>query len=234
MSFWRRIADAAESLGLGGPMRALIAAVKGDPDRRRVREEHIAFTIGVIALGAKMAKADGVVTTDEVSAFKEVFTVPQGELKNVARVFNLAKRSVVGYDAYARQLAQLLQDKPEVLEDVLDGLFHIAAADGVIHPDELDYLASVAEIFGFKEAAFDRIKARYVEPDRCDPYVILGIDRSADMGEVKRRYRTLVAENHPDRLIARGVPEEFVTIANARLAAINTAYEQIEKMRERA
>lgn len=232
MSIWRRIADAAERLGIGGPIRALVAAVTGGPGRR-MREEHVAFTIGVIALGAKMAKADGVVTTDEVSAFKQVFKVPPSELKNVARVFNLAKGSVVGYDAYANQLGSLLRDRPQVLEGVLDGLFHIAAADGVIHPVELDYLRSVSDIFGFDAADFARVKARYMQPDECDPYVVLGLECGADMAAVKRRYRRLVAENHPDRLIARGVPEEFVSIANAKLAAINAAYEKIEKMRER-
>jgi DnaJ like chaperone protein len=237
MSIWGKIGGAAAGLALGGPIGALIGAVAGhmmfDRGKQAVspQQAQLAFTIGVIALAAKMAKADGVVTDDEVRAFRQVFTVPDEEAANVAAVFELANRSVEGYAAYARQLHDLFADSPDILEDVLDGLFFIAKADGAVHARELEYLENVASIFGFSETDFVRIRARHVQPDREDPYVILGIERSAGDDEVKRAYRKLVAEHHPDRAISRGLPEEFVKIATEKLAKINGAYDQIERER---
>lgn len=193
-------------------------------------EEQVAFTIGVIALGAKMAKADGVVSQAEIAAFKQVFTVRDEELSNVARVFNLAKQDVAGYDAYARRLARLFTNKPEVLETVLDGLFHISKADNVVHPAELEYLHSVAEIFGMSEECFARIKARHFVGD-LNPYMVLGIGPDASNSEIKDWYRKLVREIHPDRLVAKGMPEEAVELAGKSLATINAAYDEITKER---
>lgn len=206
----------------------------GDDDGTRSGargRNQVAFTIGFIALSAKMAKADGVVTDDEVEAFQEVFDVKPAEYRNVERVFNFARQDVAGYDAYARQIANLFRSNPGILEDVLDGLFHIAKADGVIHENELLYLQNVAEIFGFSDGEFARIKASHLGRDEADPYVILGVDRSISDDDLRRAYRRLVRENHPDRLMARGVPEEFVDLANQKLAAINHAYDVIEKER---
>ena len=131
-------------------------------DGDRMAQHQVAFTIGVIALGAKMAKADGIVTRDEVIAFKEVFKVPEGEMDNVSCIFNLAKQDVVGYEAYANQLASLLKGNRKLLEDVLEGLFHIAMADGVFHPNEERFLADVAQRFGFTPTEFNYFKARHV------------------------------------------------------------------------
>jgi DnaJ like chaperone protein len=121
--------------------------------------------------------------------------------------------------------------QPAVLEDILDGLFEIAAADGVLHPDEESFLERVAEIFGFSPGEFRRIRASHFAPDAADPYVVLGVDFEAGNDEIKRTYYRLVRENHPDSLIARGVPEEFIKIANDKLAAINGAYEKIQQER---
>lgn len=237
MSIWGKIGGAAAGMALGGPLGALIGAVAGHMmfDRGKVapsaQHAQLAFTIGVIALAAKMAKADGVVTEDEVRAFRQVFTVPESEAANVARVFELANRSVDGYEAYAHQLAGLFGDRADMLEDVIDGLFYIAKADGAVHERELEYLQNVAAIFGFDENDFARISARHIRPDGEDPYVILGVDRSVSDAEVKKVYRKLVIEHHPDRAMARGLPEEFVKIATDKLAKINAAYDRIEQER---
>ena len=242
MSIWGKLVGAAAGMAIGGPIGALVGAFAGHLtfDRNRSQnksdaaaepEEDVAFTIGVIALGAKMAKADGVVTKDEIEAFKDVFIIAPEDMSSVSKVFNLAKQDVRGYDAYARQLANLFKDKPEALEDVMDGLFHIAKADDVVADSELEYLRSVAGIFGFSDDDFARIRARHMEPEKTDPYVVLGLERSATDDDVKRAYRRLVRDNHPDKLIARGVPAEAVEIANRKVAAINAAYDQIEKER---
>jgi DnaJ like chaperone protein len=210
-------------------VRALLASLANSELRRQA-----AFAIAMIALSAKMAKADGVVTRPEIDAFCRIFTIPPGEEKNVSRLYNLAKRDVAGFEAYARDVARLLSDDPAMLEDILDGLFSIAKADGAVHERELAYLSRVATIFGFEEAAFARIRARHVIDGASNPYLVLNADPSWDFQRLRRHYRRLVSDNHPDRLIARGLPEEFVRIANERLAAINAAWDRIEAMRARA
>jgi len=210
-------------------LRAVLAGLADSEERRQV-----GFTIALIALSAKMAKADGVVTRSEVDAFCSIFQIPPGEEKNVSRVYNLAKREVAGFEAYAGDVKRLLGDASETLAAVLDGLFEIAKADGAVHERELAYLARVAELFGFDAVAFARIRARHVIEEGADPYLVLEADRSWDFAALQKQYRRLVTENHPDRLIARGVPEEFIRIANDRLAAINAAWEQIERSKARA
>jgi DnaJ like chaperone protein len=227
----RMIAGGAGALGAAASgLRAVLMRI-ADRDIRR----QAAFAIAVIALSAKMAKADGVVTRPEIEAFCRIFAIPHGEEKNVSRVYNLAKRDIAGFEAYARDVARLFGDDREMLEAVLDGLFDIAKADGAVHERELAYLARVAGFFGFGERDFARIRARHVILEGAgDPFLVLGADPAWDDEHLRRHYRRLVAENHPDRLIARGMPEEFVRIANDRLAAINIAWERIEGMRPRA
>ncbi|PZF76006.1 molecular chaperone DjiA [Aestuariivirga litoralis] len=225
MSIWTRIAEALASIGesVGAFLQSIVNRDPTPP------EKSVAFTIGMIGLGAKMAKADGVVTEDEIRAFKQVFHIPENELAAVARVFNLAKQDVAGYETYARQIAKLFEARAEVLEDVLDGLFHIAKADNAFHPGEHGFLAKVAAIFGFSEADFARIRARHVDvPD--DPFLILGLPRDATPDAVRQRYRHLVREHHPDRHIAAGVPEEMIELATRRLQKINEAYDRIREM----
>jgi DnaJ like chaperone protein len=237
MSIWGKIGGAAAGLLAGGPVGAVFGALAGHilVDRPsaaspRATDPGVAFTIAMIALGAKMAKADGVASGDEEEAFRQYFRVPPSEEANVRRIFRLARQDTAGFESYARQIANIYRGQPAVLEDILDGLFEIAKADGVLHPGELAFLERVADIFGFAPNEFRRIRASHF-PDRSDPYVILGVARDASEDEIKRTYRMLVRENHPDSLMARGVPEEFVKLANDKLAAINTAYEKIGQER---
>ncbi len=239
MSIWGKIIGGAAGFALGGPLGGLLGGLAGHAvDRLSGPGEEgadgtrqIAFTIGVIVLGAKMAKADGVVTRDEIQAFREVFSVPQDEMENVGRVFNLARRDASGFEPYARQIARLFQANRQPLEDLLHGLFHIAKADNVVHPAELEFLKSVAEIFGFSEADFARIRTYHMPPDAQDPYIILDIPHDASDDDVKRAYRRQVRENHPDKAIAEGLPQEFIDVANEKVAAINEAYESIARQR---
>ena len=241
MSVWGKVLGGAAGFALGGPLGAIIGAVAGhavDRMRESARDggedeatKRIAFTIGVIVLGAKMAKADGVVTRDEIGAFKEVFHIPPDELKNVGRLFNQARRDVTGFEPYAKQVGRMFRDTPAVLEELLDGLFHIARADGKVAPEEVEYLRQVAAIFGFSEADWERIRAANMGPDASDPYQILGVTRDAGDGEIKATHRRLVKENHPDQLVAQGMPQEFIDLANEKLATINAAYDRIREQR---
>lgn len=234
MSIWNRIDDFIQRLssstahGVADMVEAVRTLFAGDPELRR----KVAFSVAMIALSAKMAKADGVVTQDEVRAFQDIFEVPPQEARNVARLYDLAKQDTAGFEVYARQMAGLCGNGGPncmMLEDILDGLFHIATADGVLHEREEGFLRRVAEIFSIAEDHYQTILSRHVELGTADPYIVLGIERGQPLAEVKRHYRKLVAENHPDRLIGRGLPQEFIAIATTRLAAINAAYELIER-----
>jgi DnaJ like chaperone protein len=177
-----------------------------------------------------MAKSDGVVVRSEVDAFERIVEVPAPEHERIKRLFDLAKATTDGFEAYARQVAGLFADEPALLEDVLDGLFHIAKADGVVHERELRYLQAVAREFGLGDVDFARVAARHVK-DPDDPYEVLGADRAMSDADLKRLYRKRVSESHPDREIARGLPAEAVRIATERLSAINAAWARIEAER---
>jgi len=242
MSFIGRLLTSARDLPYGGPLGTLLAGAArhiphwpshgqgentgGDPRRR------VAFTIAVIALGAKMAKADGDVTRDEAAAFREVFEVPPGEEEHLRVVFDIARRSTAGFDSYARQVGPLFASDRALLEDLLGGLFHIALADGQLCPAEDAYLREVARHFGFAAADYVRIRALHVGPltdGSEDPYAILGISPDAPIDAVREAYHRLVRESHPDLVIAQGLPPECIALATARVARINAAYEQIAK-----
>lgn len=232
MSIWGKITGAGVGLAVGGPLGALIGAVAGHiVIDRTAQDDDVVFTIALIALSAKMAKADGEVSDSEIEAFEQIFHVPAGERRNVERVYRIAQQDVAGFEAYAGQVARIYRGKPAVLEDVIDALFHIAKADGHVHPAELDYMRVVADIFGFSEIEFARIRASHLGPDRADPYLVLGIAPDISDEDLKKAYRRLLRENHPDMLMARGVPEELVSIATEKVAAINVAYERILKAR---
>lgn len=190
----------------------------------------VAFTVAVVALAAKIAKADGVVTRVEAEAFQRVFKTPAEEARNVQRIFDLAKQDVAGFESYARQIAGLLASEPQLKRDVFEGLFHVAASDGVLHRDEEVQLKRIAKIFGYSEQDYRSVRALFVD-DPDDPYTILGVPPSASAEALKARYRQLVRENHPDALIARGVPKEFIDMATRKIAAINAAYEAVAKER---
>jgi DnaJ like chaperone protein len=229
-SVWQRLSDivgsAGERTGVVGSIVNLL-----DPDTWLPGGQDAAFTLALIALSAKMAVSDGVVTASEVRAFHRTVDIPPGIEQQVERLFTLAQRDVAGYEAYARKVRRFFANSPDTLEHVLDGLFHIASADGFVHESELDYLKRVSDIFGFDDARFEQIAAQHVVLDSgVDPYVVLGLLPGADREEVRRVYRLLVAEHHPDRLIAKGVPEELIDVATARMQAINQAYNQIIKL----
>jgi DnaJ like chaperone protein len=221
MSIWKRISDALAALAQGEGLSAVFEKLRTPPERT------IAFTIAVIALGAKMAKADGLVTRDEVTAFRQVFHIPASETQNAARVFDLARKDVAGFDLYAARIRDMFGEGHQALVDLLEGLFYIAVADGRYHPNENVFLEEVARIFGVQSRDFVNMRARFVPDENPDPYCVLGVDPTADAETVRQAWRALVREYHPDRMIARGVPEEAMKLAEKRLIQANWAYEEI-------
>jgi DnaJ like chaperone protein len=230
MTVWQKISGMASAVGdAGSGLVGDLARVFG-LDRSTEPQNDIAFTIGVIALSAKMARVDGVVSPLEMQAFKQVFQTAPEEERNVKRVFDLAKQDVAGYEAYADEIAKLLKENAKLLQDVLEGLLYVATVDGALHPAEDAFLGDVASRFGFSPSEFRFFRARFVV-DHGNPYDVLRLSPRATDAEVKQQYRKLVADNHPDKLMGRGVPPEFVDIATRKLAAINAAFDTIAKER---
>ncbi|MEE3626882.1 TerB family tellurite resistance protein [Nitrospirillum sp. BR 11752] len=251
MSIWGKIVGGVAGFAVGGPLGALLGVAAGHaadawasqppvppgPDGQPDQTRSMAFTIGVIVLGAKMAKADGVVDRAEIDAFKRVFQIPAEEARHVGRVFDMARRDSVGFESYARQLAGMFHDRPTVLEDLLGCLFHIAAADGRLHPAELAFLAEVARLFGIPDTTFEGIRrihggaaCGYDDP-LDDPYAVLGVPRTASDAEIKLAWRKALRDNHPDTVMAQGLPAEFVEVATQKTAALNAAYDKVQSLR---
>lgn len=221
MSIWTRITDALAALTSGEGLSAVFDRLRGPPERT------VAFTIAVIALSAKMAKADGSVTRDEVTAFREVFHIAREDEAGAARVFDLARRDVAGFEDYAARIKRMFGEDTPTLCDLMEGLFHISIADGVYHPAEDAFLERVAQIFGLSETQFRGLRCRFVPDATPDPYAVLGVTPEMPLEDIRAAWRRLVRETHPDRMFARGVPEEAIKLAERRMVDINRAWEQI-------
>ena len=239
MSIWGKIIGGATGFAFGGPIGALLGSVAGHAidkikTKKKLPEEtalkQIGFTIGVIVLSAKMAKADGKVTEDEIRAFKEKINVPDNEIKNVAKLWDQAKKTTDGFQIYARQIANLLEKNSSVLEELLKLLIIIALADGKITIPEIKYLKEVGNIFGFSEEDFERIYSSKSGVS-SDPYQILGVSRDASIDEIKQKWKQLAINHHPDRLISQGIPEDLIHKSTSRLKEINNAWDTIQNKR---
>ena len=239
MSIWGKIIGGATGFAFGGPLGALLGGVAGHAldkikTKRKLPEEtalkQIGFTIGVIVLSAKMAKADGKVTEEEIKAFKEKINVPDNEIKNVAKLWDQAKKTTDGFEVYAKQISDLLGRNSSVLEELLNLLITIAQADGKITIPEIKYLKKVGDIFGFSNEDFERIYSSK-SGVYTDPYQVLGVSRNTTVQEIKRKWKQLAINHHPDRLISQGVPEDLIQKSTSRLKEINNAWDIIQKQK---
>lgn len=222
MNFWRNISNRAAG-------RADDAACETCPPG--LPGEDPAFSTAVTALGAKLARADGRADALEFDAFSEVFTPGKGSEGAVERLFDLARQTTHGYESYARRLAKRYRHCPQLLEDVVDGLFHIAGSDGAVTDSELEYLQRVSELFGLSALAWRRVKATHLGLAPNDPYAVLAVEPDASDEAIRGAWRRALSQSHPDRAIGRGLPAEYVEVAQAKSAAINAAFDAV--MRER-
>jgi len=235
MSIWGKVIGGAAGFAIGGPLGALLGTLAGHAIDKQLPSNNtkhdayksIAFTAGVIALSAKMAKADGKVTKEEIITFRRLVQVPKENVKQVGKLWELAKKTTDGYDLYAQQISSLFKKEQAILERILDLLFEIAKSDGVIQESELKYLKHVSDIFGFSDQTFMRLLA--LNKPENNPYEILGLSPSDDPKTVNQTWKKMIKENHPDKLIGEGMPKEFIESANQKLSIINGAYEEIKK-----
>ena len=222
MTFWRNIANlAARRVDLADCPDCPAGLPGEDP----------AFSTAVTALGAKLAKADGRADSSEFATFAEVFQPDAGSEADVRRLYDLARQTTLGFESYARRLAKRYRNCPQLLEDVLDGLFHIAGADGAITFEELDYLEQVSGLLGLSPLTFRRIKATHLGLAADDPYAVLDVAPDASDAVVHAAWRAALSEAHPDRVLARGLPREYVEVAQAKAAAINAAFDAVSRER---
>lgn len=248
-TIWGKVIGGVAGFAIGGPIGALMGAFAGHQydknksesslaggDSEKIRDQRqIAFTVAIVVLSAKMAKADGLVTPEEIATFKRIFKIPPEESEEVGRLFNDARKEAEGYEPYAEQIGGLFAREPQVLEELLGGLFLIAQADGKMHPKELEYLQNVSTIFGFDKTQFERIHYSFMGQghigNQDEAYKVLGVSPAASDPEVKAAHRKLLREYHPDVLMSKGLPQDFLDVANEKMAAINDAYDVIKKDR---
>jgi DnaJ like chaperone protein len=247
MSIFGKLIGGAAGFALGGPIGLIIGVAAGhlvdhaarrvfatgeaEPPPESVETRQAAFAVALIVLAAKMAKADGVVTRDEILAFRRVFRIPPEEEGEVGRIFDAARQDAAGFEPYAEQVAAMFRRSPAVLGELLLALAAIAQADGAIHDAERRYLGAVAGIFGFGPEHIERILSTVAPEKGADPYKVLGVVRGASEAEIKAAYRALMREHHPDRLTAQGMPKEMIELATRETQTINAAYDRISHER---
>jgi DnaJ like chaperone protein len=231
MTLWQKLTDFVSSASWPGTFTADSGEAGAANKKAGLHPQaDVRFTMALIALLAKMARSDGAVTWDEVEAFKRIVVVPPEEEANVRRLFDLAKQSVAGFEAYARQIGALFQGDGGLGRDVVEALYVIASADGVLHEREEAHIDLAARLIGVPASDLAHIRSLFVA-EASSPYAVLGLTPDASADEIRARHRALVWETHPDRLTARGIPAEFVAVAERKLAAINAAYDTIAQER---
>ena len=241
MSIWGKIIGGTAGFALGGPIGAIIGImIGGSFDRKSVfiknkrinsQQKQNIFALSIIILSAKIAKADGKVTKDEIYAFKEKFKIPENEMEQVGKIFNEAKKTKYGYEQIATQVGELFSDNKILLEELLNNLFYIAESDGETSVSEIEILKSISKLFGISDEDFQRIFHSRLNSKDSDPYKILGVDRNDNDSIIRKKWIKLNKEHHPDNLIAKGMPQEFIDQSNKELASINLAYDKIKELR---
>jgi DnaJ like chaperone protein len=257
MGYWGKIIGGMAGFAMGGPFGAVVGAALGhaadngtvsngfsfsfgnasmlNPARLAAmlgRRDQV-FSICIVVLAAKLAKCDGPVNRHEIDAFKRHFRIPPEAARDIGRLFDQAREDAGGYESYAAQLGEAFQDNHGVLEDVLGALFAIARADGPLSGQEQTFLLHVHRRFGLSQAAWERVRGGVPRAamDGPDPYAVLGVNRAATDDAIRATWKTLMRENHPDSLAARGVPAEFIARANDKVARINAAWDRIKRER---
>ena len=239
MSIWGSLIGGFVGFSFAGPIGALIGSMLGgrissarrSGFRRSFASSQQVFVIALIILTAKLAKADGYVSKEELIAIKDKLKIPEHEMDQVGKIFNKAKEDSLGYEPYAQQIAQIYRNNPAVLDEVINTLFYIAEADNNVSDSEITMIRGIAKIFGLSESQFEGIKESRKSSDKLNPYVVLGCDPNDDFSAIRKKYLILSKEHLPDILVSKGVPQEVIEESKKKMIAINSALDQIEKMK---
>ena len=240
MSIWGSLIGGMVGFSLGGPFGMLLGSIIGGKVSRAksaggfrsFRQPQQVFALSLIVLSAKLSKADGSVSREELVAVKDKLKIPENELDQVGKIFNQAKTEAAGYEPYAQQIAQIYKKNSQVLEEVINILFYIAEADGHISETELNMIEHIAQIFGLSSSQYNSIKESRKNSDKLNPYVVLESKSDDDLQVIRKRYLKLSKEHHPDLLLSKGVPEEVIEESKNKMRAINSAWDQIQKLKK--
>ena len=236
MSIWGSLIGGMIGFSLGGPFGMLLGSlVGGKISRARSRgsfaQPQQIFALSLIVLSAKLSKADGNVSREELVAVKEKLKIPENEITQVGKIFNKAKEESTGYEPYAQQIAQIYKGNINVLEEVINILFYIAEADGNVSSSELTMIENISKIFGLTQVQFNSVKESRKGSDKLNPYIVLESNPSDDLQSIRKKYLKLSKENHPDLLVSKGVPQEVIDESKNKMRAINSAWDQIQKLK---
>jgi len=240
MSIWGSLIGGMIGLSLGGPFGMLLGSVIGGKiSRARSSTGNFAafaqpqqvFALSLIVLSAKLSKADGQVSKEELIAVKDKLKIPESEIDNVGKIFNKAKEESSGYEPYAQQIAQIYKNNLIVLEEVINILFYIAEADGNTSQSELNMIQHIAQIFGLNQSQFNSIRESRKSSDKLNPYIVLESKPEENLQTIRKKYLKLSKEHHPDILISKGVPKEVIEESKKKMRAINSAWNQIQKLK---
>ena len=239
MSIWGSLIGGAIGFSFGGPLGMLLGSFIGgriSNARSSVRhssfqENQEIFAISLIVLSAKLSKADGQVSKEEIAAIKDKLKIPKSEMSQVGKIFNKAKEESTGYEDYAEQIAEIFRNNINVLEEVINILFYVAEADGNVSKSEEIMIEDIARIFGLSTSQYDGIKESRKSSDKLNPYLVLESSPNDDLQTIRKRYLKLSKEHHPDLLMSKGVPEEMIAESKNKMRAINAAWDQIQKLK---
>ena len=239
MSIWGSLIGGMVGFSLGGPFGMLLGSlIGGKVSRARARGGFSAqaqgqriFALSLIVLSAKLSKADGQVSREELIAVKDKLKIPEHEIKQVGKIFNQAKEESAGYEPYAKQIAQFYKGNINVLEEVINILFYIAEADGNVSESELNMIQHIAQIFGLNQSQFNSIKESRKSSDKLNPYIVLESKPEDELRDIRKKYLKLSKEHHPDLLLSKGVPQEVIDESKKKMRAINSAWDQIQKLK---
>ena len=239
MSIWGSLIGGMIGFSLGGPFGMLLGSlIGGKVSRARARGGFNAqaqgqriFALSLIVLSAKLSKSDGQVSREELIAVKDKLKIPDSELDQVGKIFNQAKEESAGYEPYAKQIAQFYKGNINVLEEVINILFYIAEADGNVSQSELNMIQHIAQIFGLNQSQFNSIKESRKSSDKLNPYIVLECSPKDSLQNIRKKYLKLSKEHHPDILMSKGVPQEVIQESKKKMRAINSAWDQIQKLK---
>ena len=238
MSIWGSLIGGMIGFSLGGPFGMLLGSLiggkiskaKGSINNSFAQPQQI-FALSLIVLSAKLSKADGQVSKEELIAVKDKLKIPENEIDQVGKIFNKAKNESTGYKPYAEQIAQIYRGNLNVLEEVINILFYIAEADGNISQAELIMIEDIARIFGLNESQFSSLKESRKSSDKLNPYIVLESNPDDSLTEIRKRYIKLSKEHHPDLLLSKGVPPEVIEESKKKMRSINSAWDQVQKLK---